>query len=1475
MKKDNIILLMLFCYVLMNATAWTQVVGDFQSHQTGNWNDTSTWERWDGSNWITPAPSTPTSSDGVITIRNGHAVTVTAGVTVDEVTLDAGGQITVSGVTLTVADGAGTDLIVNGTLSGSGTLAFNGSDIANGGAISVTTTNFSGTGAQSISGSGTWTGSNITIGSSTNTSLANSASFGCWGTLTVNSGGTLTVNNPLTVEGANITNRGTVTISSTLTCNLGGSNEFNNYGGISGTGTVGIAGGGNYFNQRGSFSPQLNVLGGLIFKTGYELGGDITINSDATLILTNSTRVYGNITNNGTLTGQNESLICNGASFTNNGQFNGFVYVRFSGSSTQTIGGSTATSFPDLIILNEFGVTLNKDITVGGTLTLFAGALSIGANTLTLNGAISTSGGSITGGSTSNIIFGGTGASTALPAVTLNNLTLNRSNGITLGGNITIEGTLTITNGDLDLNGNDITLGTTATMSETAFNTVFGTTGKITTTRNIENPSGLDVGGMGVVLTTTANLESTTINRGHAAQTGCGNTGIFRYYDITPTNNSGLNATLVFIYDHSELNGITESNLKFYKSTDGGTTWTLQGGTVDAGANTITLTGIGSFSRWSVGDPNPPVPAAYQTHQTGNWNDVNTWESQNESGWDWPAQIPPSSGDAVITILNGHTVTVTANVTVDEVTVDAGGQITVNGGIDLTVADGAGTDLTVNGELGGTGELWFNGSAIINNGIIGITNFIFNSGGAQSISGGGQWLRWKNINPPSYVSLTNSTVLCQGPDGGLTVYSGATLDIGTYTLTIMSSYLDNAGTITGTGTVDLYHTSTLAQHGSFRSQLSVTEGQGSKTWTGTLDGNIAINSGAVLVLTNTTTVNANITNNGTLAGQGTALYCNGASFTNNGQFNSFNYCRFSGSSTQTIGGSNATTFSDLTVDNSSGVTLNKDITVGGTLSLSNGALSIGANTLTINGAISASEGSITGGSTSNITVGGSGASTSLPSTILNNLILNRANGVSLGGDVSVSGTLDLSTGALSIGANTLTINGAISTTSGILTGGSSSNISIGGSGASTTLPTVTLNNITLNRANGISLGGDVTVGGTLTLTNGNITSGSNTITLGTSTSLLGTLSRTSGTIVGNFKRWFAAATITDVLFPIGTASNYCPANMSFTAAPSGGTITTFLTTSNPGITGLPLNDAGTNIEYICTDGYWTIIVADGLSGGTYSLDLTADGFDAVSDYTILRILKRSTGGSLTLNGTHSAGTGSNSTPIVHRTGMSGFSEFGIGNPDPSTFTDIEPSSVGSLFSFNEGSEDQGNGHSIDMIFNSLAGNGNVTVQQTNTLPSNTPCTNVCGYYWDISKEDGITSFSTDITFHYTDTDANGYTESAAFFGIAKFNSSTDTWQWLGGTVDATNNTVTVSGVTSFSTFALFRRIFGDITGDGYVDAADLQRLGDCWHETNSGEFTAGNDARFFNFNKNTDSGNQIIDAADLQVFGDCWHNGVE
>ena len=77
--------------------------------------------------------------------------------------------------------------------------------------------------------------------------------------------------------------------------------------------------------------------------------------------------------------------------------------------------------------------------------------------------------------------------------------------------------------------------------------------------------------------------------------------------------------------------------------------------------------------------------AEYQSRASGNWNAVSTWNVRLDSGQSYFAatttdQLPTSSTVQGITILNGHTVTVTASVSVDQVTVNPGGQIKVNSG---------------------------------------------------------------------------------------------------------------------------------------------------------------------------------------------------------------------------------------------------------------------------------------------------------------------------------------------------------------------------------------------------------------------------------------------------------------------------------------------------------------------------------------------------------------------------------------------------------------------------------------------------------------------------------------------------------------------------------------------------------------------------------------------------------------------------
>ncbi len=180
-----------------------------------------------------------------------------------------------------------------------------------------------------------------------------------------------------------------------------------------------------------------------------------------------------------------------------------------------------------------------------------------------------------------------------------------------LSSNTTINGNL-ILGKDLNLNGKTITLGSSAYLYESSFR-LSGTSGTITTSRSLSNINAMNVGGLGAIITTSSNMGNTSITRGHTQQGSVSNKSILRYYDISPTNNSGLNATLTFQYNINELNGITENNLRLFRSTDNGVSWVNMGGIVNTTNKTVTLTGISGFSRWTLGDVNSPLPINLQS----------------------------------------------------------------------------------------------------------------------------------------------------------------------------------------------------------------------------------------------------------------------------------------------------------------------------------------------------------------------------------------------------------------------------------------------------------------------------------------------------------------------------------------------------------------------------------------------------------------------------------------------------------------------------------------------------------------------------------------------------------------------------------------------------------------------------------------------------------------------------------------------
>jgi hypothetical protein len=188
-------------------------------------------------------------------------------------------------------------------------------------------------------------------------------------------------------------------------------------------------------------------------------------------------------------------------------------------------------------------------------------------------------------------------------------LEVAKTNGVNLNlsRNIGVSQHVQFTSGLLNLNGYNVVLSPGAVLqNENETSRIIGSTGGyVATTVNLNAPSSSNAGNLGAIISSSQNLGSVIIQRGHQAQTNVdGGNSLMRYYDIQPANNSSLNATLRFNYFDAELNGNTESTLNLYKSTDN-VNWTSQTFTSrDAASNYVEKTGINDFSRWTLRSSN-------------------------------------------------------------------------------------------------------------------------------------------------------------------------------------------------------------------------------------------------------------------------------------------------------------------------------------------------------------------------------------------------------------------------------------------------------------------------------------------------------------------------------------------------------------------------------------------------------------------------------------------------------------------------------------------------------------------------------------------------------------------------------------------------------------------------------------------------------------------------------------------------------
>jgi hypothetical protein len=281
-------------------------------------------------------------------------------------------------------------------------------------------------------------------------------------------------------------------------------------------------------------------------------------------------------------------------------------------------------------------------------------------------------------------------------------------------------------------------------------------------------------------------------------------------------------------------------------------------------------------------------------------------------------------------------------------------------------------------------------------------------------------------------------------------------------------------------------------------------------------------------------------------------------------------------------------------------------------------------------------------------------------------------GIGVVGNIINNGTISMTSatsGALLIGGYNL---------AGIGTSTPTTSPTISGSGVwrnniVTASATASINAITTDIIGTVTLTGPLSIGGTLTMTNGNINTTNGLLTVGAGvlpaagTLATGTITRTGGMIVGPLERVMPntviAAGSTAALFPVGDGTNYMPFNLNYTTAPAAiGTVTTEFKSTNPGTSGLPLNAyGGINVMTASPTGYWA--VTSTTPDGQYTATGDATNFKKsvgsapITDFANIRLIKRAKNSPFAAEGTPTAPTAMSAVPL---TLLATYGEFAIG-----------------------------------------------------------------------------------------------------------------------------------------------------------------------------------------------------------------------
>jgi len=181
-------------------------------------------------------------------------------------------------------------------------------------------------------------------------------------------------------------------------------------------------------------------------------------------------------------------------------------------------------------------------------------------------------------------------------------------------------------------------------------------------------------------------------------------------------------------------------------------------------------------------------------------------------------------------------------------------------------------------------------------------------------------------------------------------------------------------------------------------------------------------------------------------------------------------------------------------------------------------------------------------------------------------------------------------------------------------------------------------------SNRIILLNNVNVANRLGIAEGNIETQGNILHLENAASNSLVYSSTTGSrIVGLFER--GVGNTTNYLFPLGSADNYNPMNLTFNDVTAGSILSEFVA-SDPDSIGLPLPDPGyvnpaDSVEVYDADstGYWSVTAKTTFASNDFDVNLDGTGFETPFQ-NATRIIKRTDSGDWTLDGDHQDAVGS-------------------------------------------------------------------------------------------------------------------------------------------------------------------------------------------------------------------------------------------